>query len=331
MIRLIGAPQHYAWGSESAIPAAIGLEADGQPWAELWWGTHPAGRTLARTDSGAEVPLTDLAGRLPYLVKLLAAAQPLSLQAHPTAEQAALGYAREERLGVPVAAPHRLYRDPYGKPELILAITPFEALCGFRPVEEAAEELEGCGGDVIADNLRMLGPSATVAWLLTKRPTVDVDHPLYERLATQYPGDPGALVALLLHHVTLQPGEAMFLDAGLLHMYLYGIGLEVMGASDNVMRGGLTPKHVDVPELVMVLDPTPITPEVLTPSPDGWYRTPTDAFAVQGLAGPDRWVADGPEIIVRLAGDGGTQAWFAPAGSLVEWQGGLGCRITPGH
>ena len=327
MIRLIGAPQHYAWGSESAIPTAIGEQTDGRPWAELWWGTHPAGRTLAQTDSG-NVPLVDVAGRLPYLVKLLAAAQPLSLQAHPTVEQAALGYAREERLGVPISAPHRLYRDPYGKPELIVAITPFEALCGFRNPEEAAEDLEGCGGDEIADNLRLLGPSATVAWLLTRRPAIDVDHPLFERLASQYPGDPGALVALLLNHLTLEPGQALFLDAGVLHMYLQGIGLEVMGASDNVMRGGLTPKHVDVAELVSVLDPTPITPEVLTPNTAGWYTAPTDAFAVQGLAGPDRWVADGPEVIVRLDGSGGTQAWFAVSGEVVAWEGGLGCRIV---
>lgn len=328
MIPLIGAPQHYAWGSKSAIPGALGRQPDGRPWAELWWGTHPGGRTVAQTADDREVPLADLAGRLPFLVKLLAADHPLSLQVHPTAEQAALGYAREERMGVPIAAPHRIYRDPYGKPELILAVTPFEALCGFRPVEDAAADLEGCGGDVIADNLRLLGPSATVAWLLTKRPQIDVDHPLYCRLSAEYPDDPGALVALLLNPVTLEPGEAMFLDAGVLHMYLHGVGLEVMGASDNVMRGGLTPKHVDVPELVMVLDPTPTAPPVLRPRPDGWYPAETDAFAVQGLAGPDQWVAEGAEIVVRLDGSGGTQAWYVAPGTTVEWAGGLGCRIT---
>lgn len=328
MIPLIGAPQHYAWGSSSAIPHALGIDPDGQPWAELWWGTHPGGRTVADLGSDRQVPLVDVAGHLPFLVKLLAAEHPLSLQAHPTAEQAALGFAREERMGIPVTAAHRNYRDPYGKPEIIIAVTPFEALCGFRPVEEAAADLETCGGDTIADNLRLLGPSATVAWLLTKRPEIELDHPLYLRLANDYPNDPGALVALLLHQITLEPGEALFLDAGVLHMYLHGVGLEVMGASDNVMRGGLTPKHVDVPELVFVLDPTPTAPPVLRPGADGWYRANTDVFAVQGLAGPDRWVADGAEIVVRLAGDGTTQAWFAAAGTQVEWPGGLGCRVT---
>jgi mannose-6-phosphate isomerase len=327
VIPLIGAPQHYAWGSEVVIPRAVGVPADGRPWAELWWGTHPGGRTLARTPDQHDVPLADLAGRLPFLVKLLAAERPLSLQTHPTAEQAALGYAREERLGVPISAPHRVYRDPYGKPELILAVTRFEALCGFRPVEEAAADLEGCGGDVIADNLRLLGPSATVAWLLTKRPPIELDHPLYCSLVAEYPNDPGALVAMLLHRVTLEPGEAMFLDAGVLHTYLHGVGLEVMGPSDNVVRGGLTPKHVDVSELVLVLDTTPFTPPVLRPRADGWYPAETDAFAVQGLAGPERWVTEGPEIIVRLGGAGDTQAWYAAPGTEVSWDGGLGCRV----
>lgn len=328
MIRLIGAAKHYAWGSDSAIPTALGIEPDGRPWAELWWGTHPGGRTMAATSADTAVPLAELAGRLPYLVKLLAAARPLSLQAHPTEEQASLGYAREERLRVPLTDPQRLYRDPYGKPELLLAVTRFEILCGFRPVEESAADLEACGGDEIADNLRLLGPAATVAWLLASRPPIKLDHPLYERLAADFPGDPGALVALLLHHVVLEPGEALFLYAGLLHVYLQGVGVEVMGASDNVMRGGLTPKHVDVTELVTVLDPTPSTPEVLTPTSAGWYPVPTDAFAVQGLAGPDRWVTTGPEIIVRLSGEGNTGAWYAEPGTVVEWTGGLGCRVT---
>lgn len=331
MIRLTGAPQHYAWGSESAIPFAIGLEPDGRPWAELWWGTHPGGRTLADTDRGGLIPLVDVAGRLPYLVKLLAAAEPLSLQAHPTAEQAALGFAREERLGVPPTAPQRVYRDPYPKPELIIAITPFSALCGFRPAHILIPELRAAGGDQIADRIETSGMRAAIEWILRERPDIALDHPVFRLLAPSYPGDPGALVATMLHSVHLEPGEALFLDAGVLHMYLHGVGLEVMGASDNVMRGGLTVKHVDVDELLVVLDTDASEPTVLRPDPAGWYPAPVDDFGVQGLVGPDRWVASGPEIIVRLAGGGGTVAWYAPRGESIEWDGGLGCRITTGR
>lgn len=331
MIRLKGAAQHYLWGSESAIPYALGIEPDGRPWAELWWGTHPAGRTLAETAEGGLLPLVDLTGRLPYLVKLLAAAAPLSLQAHPTAAQASVGFAREERLGVPIGAAHRVYRDPYPKPELIVAITPFSALCGFRPLSELLPMLRSCGGSAIADHIEHDGLLAAVGWMLGERPAIELDHPLFTLLAPAYPGDPGALVATLLHPVYLEPGEALFLDAGVLHMYLEGVGLEVMGASDNVMRGGLTHKHVDIPELMNVLQPVTAEPTVLRPDAAGWYPAPVAAFAVQGLAGPDRWVTGGPEIVVRLAGNGGTAAWFAPAGETVEWSGGLGCRITTGR
>jgi mannose-6-phosphate isomerase len=331
VIRLIGAPQHYAWGSPTAIPAAIGEAADGRPWAELWWGTHPGGATRTVDISGAERPLAEVAGALPFLVKLLAAERPLSLQAHPSDVQAAVGFEREERLGVPRSAPHRVYRDPLGKPELIVAITPFEALCGFRPVEEVAAELSAAGGSAVADRLRTSGPLDTVAWLLTERPAIRLDHPVFRELDTAYPGDPGAIVATLLRRVSLEPGEGLFLGAGMLHMYLHGIGLEVMGSSDNVMRGGLTEKHVDVAELVGVLTDGSALPLTSKPDPHGWYRVDTGAFAVQGLAGPDRWVASGPEIVVKLDGAGGTTAWFVPAGEVVDWTGGLGCRVCTGR
>lgn len=331
MLPLVGAPQHYAWGSPTAIPAALGLDPDGRPWAELWWGTHPGGPTMVARPGADAVPLAEVAGPLPYLVKLLAAAQPLSLQAHPSAAQAAAGFALEDERGVPLTAPQRNYKDPHGKPEILVAITPFEALCGFRPVDEAAHDLETHGGAPVADRLRAEGPLGTLSWLLRERPAIALTHPLFRRLEAHYPGDPGAVVAVLLNRVDLEPGQALFLPAGVLHMYLFGVGLEVMGASDNVLRGGLTPKHVDVPELLAVLDPTASAPSVLRPDPTGWYPTDSPAFAVQGLGGPDRWFTTGPEIIVRLAGDGDTQAWFAPGGQLVDWPGGLGARVTAGR
>ena len=339
MTPLVGAVQHYAWGSDTAIPAAIGSVPDGRPWAELWWGTHPGATTLVKTD-GAEgtegtegtdpVPLIDVAGPLPFLVKLLAAAKPLSLQAHPSAAQAAAGFASEEHLGVPISAAERVYRDPSGKPEMLIAVTSFEALCGFRPTEEVALELEDGGAATVARHLRDHGPAATVGWLLRERPILTVRHPLFERLSEAYPGDPGVIVALLLRHLRLAPGEAVFLPAGVLHMYLHGVGLEVMGASDNVVRGGLTPKHVDIAELMSILDPVAPAPSVQRPGPDGWYSADTDVFAVQVLGAADQWVASGPEIAVRLSGDGGTMAWYVPAGDRVEWPGGLGCRVISG-
>ncbi len=333
MTPLLGAVQHYAWGSDTAIPAAIGSVPDGRPWAELWWGTHPGATTLAITD-GADgagpVPLTDIAGPLPFLVKLLAADQPLSLQAHPSTAQAATGFASEERLGVPISAAERVYRDPSGKPEMLVAVTSFEALCGFRPTEEVALELEEGGAATVARHLRAHGPVATAGWLLRERPILTVRHPLFERLSVAYPGDPGVIVALLLRHLRLAPGEAVSVPAGVLHMYLHGVGLEVMGASDNVVRGGLTPKHVDIAELVSILDPAAPAPTAQRPGADGWYSAGTDVFAVQALGAADEWVASGPEIAVRLSGDGGTMAWYVPAGDRVEWPGGLGCRVTSG-
>jgi mannose-6-phosphate isomerase len=329
VIPLTGAPQHYPWGSTTAIPAALGLPADGRPWAELWWGTHPGGITLAATDAGT-VPLAEVAGQLPYLVKLLAAEQPLSLQAHPSPAQAAAGFAREELLGIPREAPERVYRDPEGKPEIIVALTDFDALCGFRPVSEAAQDCDRAGASELADHLRLQGPAATVAWLLTQHPEVTGDHVLVRRLHDAYPGDPGAWVAVLLNRVRLEPGQALFLPAGVLHMYLHGVGLEVMGASDNVMRGGLTTKHIDVGQLLHVLDRHPRPPEVLRPDGDGWYPTATPAFRLQALGPARHWVAEGPEIVVRVDGAGGTCGYFVPGGSRVEWHHGLGCRITVG-
>ncbi|MFM9083273.1 MAG: mannose-6-phosphate isomerase, class I [Actinomycetota bacterium] len=301
MIRLIGAPQHYAWGSTSAIPHALGLDPDGEPWAELWWGTHPGGHTLAEHDGDAR-PLVDLAGHLPFLVKLLAADRPLSLQVHPTTEQAAAGYAHEEHLGVPITAPHRVYRDPYAKPELVIAVTAFRALCGFRPVEEAAAEIEGAGSATVASHLRAHGPSATVAWLLHERPAVELDHPRFTHLNADYPGDPGAVVALLLNEVLHAPGEGLFVGTGVLHTYLGGVGLEVMSSSDNVVRAGFTTKHIDTDELLAIVDVSPLVSPVAEPVRDGaWlrYRSPTPGFTVAHAASTVI-LADGHHRIVAF-------------------------------
>jgi mannose-6-phosphate isomerase len=328
VLLLAGAPQHYAWGSPTAIPHAIGVEPDGRPWAELWWGTHPLGPTRVTRADGSDGLLVEACGSLPFLVKLLAADRPLSLQAHPSDRQAVEGFRREETAGVSIDAPERLYKDRRGKPEVLIALTAFDALCGFRPIDKTRAELAACGAGAVADRLGAAGVLGTVEWLLRERPDIAPDHPLFRRLSAEYPNDPGALVALLLNRVELQPGTGVFLPAGVLHMYVHGVGLEVMGASDNVLRGGLTPKHVDVPELLRTLDPRPTDPPVVRPDHEGWYPADTDAFAIQGLARRREWQADAAEILVRLDGGGGTRAWLVEPDEQVVWNGGLGCRVT---
>ena len=235
-----GVPQHYPWGDTTAIPAILGVPADGRPWAEWWLGTHPEGP--ARLDDGRL--LSDESGELPYMLKLLAAAQPLSLQTHPNAEQAKAGFERGD------------YRDPNAKPELLCALTEFDALCGFRPIEATESLLRELNLDALARLLHDEGLRSTVTKLF--RGEIDwhavIDEcrqhhspeaGLVTRLTERYPNDPSVAVTLLLNRVQLEPGQAIFLDAGNLHAYLSGVGVEVMGASDNVIRGGLTDKAVD--------------------------------------------------------------------------------------
>ncbi len=294
---LENAVQPYAWGSRTAIAELRGEPVPSPgPQAELWMGAHPLApsrlvrggvrSSLAEVLAGA--PEAELGARslaehgpqLPFLLKVLAAEQPLSLQAHPDARQARLGFDREEALGVPREAPHRNYRDPSPKPELLCALTPFEALCGFRPAEDSAALLDalgtpalagvrqrlsaGMGADGIREAFTFLSTlpreeraplvEAVVAAAGRAAPGPFADAFAWaRRLAALYPGDPGVVIALLLQRVHLEPGQALFLPAGNMHAYLHGVGVEIMASSDNVLRGGLTPKHVDVPELLRVL------------------------------------------------------------------------------
>ncbi|NSC22050.1 mannose-6-phosphate isomerase, class I [Streptomyces albus subsp. chlorinus] len=320
MDRLENTVRPYAWGSTTALPELLGEDPTGQPQAELWMGAHPG--APSRIDRGAgpqplsEVIAADPEGelgeesvraygpRLPFLLKLLAAAAPLSLQVHPDNAQAAAGYADEEKRGVPLDAPHRNYKDTSHKPELICALTPFEGLCGFRHPQEAATLLEGLGVDGLkpyADILRAHPEGDALREVLTALLTADRDemagtvaaaaeaaagrpeYAVYADLARHYPGDPGVLAAMLLNHVVLRPGEGLFLAAGVPHAYLSGLGVEIMANSDNVLRCGLTPKHVDVPELLRVVRFEPSDPGVLRPEADErtgeeTYETPVGEF-----------------------------------------------------
>ena len=275
-VAITNTPRDYAWGSATAIPDLLGTPATGAPQAELWLGTHPG--SPARTADGTLAELTTL----PFLLKVLAAASPLSLQAHPTIEQAVAGFARENAAGLPLDAAERNYKDELHKPEIIFAITPFRALCGFRPASETAAAIErllgaapgdaplngwldrlGSDDDIrpVFEWLLSRGPGAdeVVASLVAAAPLVDGAHfTLVSELAGAYPGDPGIAISLMLNLAELQPGEVLFLPAGNIHAYIEGLGIELMAASDNVLRGGLTPKHVDVPELLSVLDFAPV-------------------------------------------------------------------------
>ena len=280
--------RRYAWGSRTAIASLQRRPAPTpEPEAELWMGAHPTAPSLLSDEDGS-VPLTEaidgdpsaalgeavvdqFGGRLPYLLKILAAAQPLSLQAHPDSEQARVGFAAEEAAGLARDAPVRNYADRYHKPELLVAIEEFDALCGFRDPDATAALLGSVGVPALKPVIAALeaGPVAmrlrSAVEILMRWPSGDraglvaavaeagrslssrgESYALAANLGRRYPGDVGVVVALLLNQVRLRPDEAVFMPAGNLHSYLAGVGVEVMAASDNVIRGGLTTKHVDV-------------------------------------------------------------------------------------
>jgi mannose-6-phosphate isomerase len=335
-MRKLGNPvRGYGWGSRTVLADLLGRPVPSPgPEAELWIGAHPGGPSTV-----AGTPLTELiaaapeevlgeavvaryGARLPYLLKVLAAAEPLSLQAHPDPAQAAAGYEAEEAEGVPVGAPHRRYRDPYHKPELLVALTGFRALCGFREPGESATLLGGLGmaaelAPVIA---KLAGGdlAGAVRWLLEyPEPAglvagVAANGGLAAELHAAYPGDAGVMVALLLNEVTLEPGEAIFMPAGNLHAYLHGAGVEIMAASDNVLRGGLTPKHVDVAELLRVLRFEPLAepvraPVEVAPGVVTWPVPVTDftLHRVRSDAGAPvaELAVTGPRVVLCVAGE----------------------------
>ncbi|MDO8364036.1 MAG: mannose-6-phosphate isomerase, class I [Actinomycetota bacterium] len=333
-----GVAQHYAWGDPAAIPRLLGVRPDGRPWAEWWLGTHRGGPATVPGNGH----LADLAGELPYLLKLLAAREALSLQTHPDTATAQAGFARENEAGIALNDPTRVYRDPHAKPELMCALSPFDALCGFRPVPATVALLQQLGAHPLAAALQHDGLRTTVAALYRgTQATAGVvaacarhDGPeaqLVTLLDSIYPGDPSVVVTLLLNRVQLQPGEALFLGPGNLHAYLYGVGVEIMGASDNVVRGGLTVKHVDVEELLSVLRFEPLPDPVVHPvqeSAGRWrYPTPTAPFELWRFDVDQQMhhAATGRELLLCTYGDTaplrrGEAAYLQP-GEAVLLQG----------
>ncbi len=278
---VVGALQHYDWGDTTALPRLLQREPDGKPWAEMWFGTHH----IAPSQLDDSTSLQSVTGDMTMLVKLLACAQPLSLQTHPTLEQARVGFEREERAGTDRTAPTRLYRDASDKPEMLIAFEPFEALCGFAPINNSIALLQAIGWAIEAQVLDENGIDGYLVWAFeqTTLPLMQHAPEWLQTIAALYPNDKGLRIAPLLNHVVLQPGEAIALPAGNLHAYLHGAGLEVMKSSDNVVRAAFTSKHVDIVEFIRVVD----TQELLQPAiravvDNGiaTYASPSEAFSV---------------------------------------------------
>ncbi len=356
---LRNAVRPYAWGSRTAIADLLGRPVPApHPEAELWMGAHPGDPSRLLRRDGSEVSLLSLldseptrqlgsectdrwGNRLPFLLKVLAADEPLSLQAHPSAEQAAAGFASEEASGLARNAPERNYPDPTAKPELICALTEFHALAGFRDAHRTVRflheldvpSLRSHAGLLAAqpdrDGLRALFttwitlPEHYLREVLPEVLDACVRH-LRENgefamecrtaleLGEAYPNDAGVLASLLLNRVVLQPGEAIFLPAGNLHAYLRGTGLEILANSDNILRCGLTPKYVDVAELLRVLDFTCGDMRVLTGEARDAnltvYRTPAEEFELSRVDwSPERsggvgLDSSGPQIMLCTKG-----------------------------
>ncbi|MEV0621887.1 mannose-6-phosphate isomerase, class I [Nonomuraea sp. NPDC050404] len=342
-MRLATTIRPYDWGSVTALPELFGTEPTGKPQAELWMGAHPGAPSTV-----GGVPLGDLIARdpaatlgepvaarfgpaLPYLLKVLAIERPLSLQVHPTTEQAQAGYAEENARAIPLDDYARTYKDASHKPEMVCAITPFHGLCGFRAPADAADLLDrlglpglrpwidALGGGEPARALRtvfaaMLDDAARPLRAEAERALLDSRDPglvVYGDIARACPGDPGIIAALLLNHVRLSPGQALYLGAGVPHAYLGGIGVEIMANSDNVLRCGLTSKHVDVPELMRVVDFTPSAPHLVEPARDAPgaydYRPPAPEFALSRYepAGDEGRSLPGglPQIVLCVEGE----------------------------
>lgn len=358
---LHGAMRTYAWGSRTAIAEFTGRPAPAaHPEAELWFGAHPGDPALLDTPDGRtsllEVIRDDPEGQLgaavrtrfgdvlPFLVKVLAAGEPLSLQAHPSAQQAVEGYDREDRIGLPLSSPVRNYRDRNHKPELLVALSDFEALVGFRPAARSVELMRALAVPALEPYIGLLDDISDAAglralfttWIAAPQPDIDALIPAvlegavgYLRtgakefaaeaqtvleLGERYPGDAGVLASLLLNRISLTAGQGIFLAAGNLHSYLHGMGMEVMANSDNVLRGGLTPKHVDVAELLRVLDFTPVLDAHVDTCRNGLeltYQTPAAEFAASVITLDGEHLGhevdvpshhDGPQILVCTQG-----------------------------
>jgi mannose-6-phosphate isomerase len=387
--RLVNPVMAYAWGSRDAIAAMQGRSAAADPEAELWMGAHPQAPSRLERDDGSPgegldaVISADPVGvlgeqcverfgpRLPFLLKVLSAAAPLSLQVHPDAEQARRGFAAEEAAGIDVAAPNRSYRDPYAKPEMLVALTDFHVLQGFRAAVEAASALKAldvAGLEPLIEALEDGTPTGEVFLRLIEWPTDDRSRLVsdvhaaslagaaqdgivrwIDLLAATYPTDPGVVGVLLLNYLTLRPLDGLYVRPGQIHAYLHGTGVEILGGSDNVIRGGLTPKHVSAEELRVILSVDAVEPSLVPAAlaPDGGqiWPTPQPEFELRRyeVAAMRRLAPDGPSVLLCIEGQleigdrdgsivlGPGESAFAFAGTDLDVAGhGVLMRANPG-
>ncbi|WP_436777301.1 mannose-6-phosphate isomerase, class I [Yinghuangia sp. YIM S09857] len=374
MDRLVNRVRNSTWGSTTAIPALLGVPPTGEPQAELWMGAHPGdpsrvdrrdglgARSLA--DVIAADPARELGAvtaerfgpRLPFLLKVLAAEAPLSLQVHPNPAQAAAGFAEEQARGVPLDAPFRNYCDASHKPELACALSDLEALCGFREVPEtvklldllAVPELQPCIDALrkeseaeglriattyaltLPDNRRaiVVGEVAAACLRVAETPgPFAAACAAVADLARRHPADPGVVAALLLNHVRLTEGQAVYFAAGLPHSYLRGVFVEILANSDNVLRCGLTDKHIDIAELLRVLEFRAGPVDVLDPieGEDGEqvYPTPVPDFRLSRyeLGGGARHTLRSAAPQILLCTDGAAVVADANGGELELLRG----------
>ncbi|WP_099332601.1 mannose-6-phosphate isomerase, class I [Actinomyces minihominis] len=355
MDRITGVTKNHDWGSSTLIPEFLGTTGSGEPWAEQWFGAHELGP--AQLESGSNLrdqiecapavmlgPSTQLmfGDQLPYLVKLIAPTLALSLQVHPGRNLAAQGFAHEDASGVPVDSPQRIFKDTTHKPEMLYALTEFEALVGFAVRRRARERLEGLNSTLasrLARRLRLAtgrGIKPVISWILDpeegprpeevaefaracgarlasgESPEPEIDS-IVVRLQEQFPGESGIIMCSLMNYVSLAPGSALFVPTGIVHSYQSGLGLEVMANSDNVIRAGLTSKRID-PELFLDtatfdgLPPTLIAPEHPLPGINR-FRSPVEDFELSVAASPVpntsepiRMPGTGPRVLVGLEG-----------------------------
>lgn len=337
--------QPYAWGTREDIPALLGMEPTGETVAEAWWGDHPVApatcyvgdeeTTLDRVIAGDPVGALGARlaraydGRLPFLLKVLAIGSPLSIQAHPSAREAVEGYTREEAARVPFDSPSRVYRDKSHKPELLVALTSVVVLAGFRRPQEILADLgridhpdvRGLASTLSGESeesaaiaayvrscLRDIDAGGVVSALVRSAHAPDASGNLLSAAAAaeHYPRDGGVLVALAMNRVELAPGEACFVPDGLVHSYQSGMGLEIMANSDNVVRAGLTPKHIDIDELLAVAStvPAPPAPQHSTRI-DGadTFRPGAEEFVLSFVRGDHATFAPDPRIVLALEGE----------------------------
>ncbi len=346
--------QEYAWGSNTAIQELLGEPAPSEkPMAEMWMGAHSKAPSQVLIDDqwrSLDKVIEDspesilgkrvaekFSNKLPFLFKVLAVSSPLSVQVHPNREQAREGFAVENRLGIPLHAPNRNYRDDNHKPELLLAVTYFTGLKGFRRIDEISALMERITPAGLSDELTFLKKNSQGFSLISffkalmtldksrriqvlndavklaeKRADQDPAFHWMVELNREYPQDIGIFSPVLLNLVELRPGDAMYLEAGELHCYLNGLAMELMANSDNVLRGGLTPKHKDIQELLKVVDFK--TGPVLPVRPEGpgtcecVYQTPAREFLLSVISVNKRKSFESPrdrsvEIIICMEGE----------------------------